>query len=88
MAHWQKDEIEEYHPIEKCKTCERYDHVNHKMMNKLRCMTGCDEYMLDQSIRAYNYNRVVSGENFDTEVMYEHGKKVFGSGWKQTNATR
>ena len=71
------------YPIEKCKSCEKYDHINHKMRNKLRCMFACEDYKLDQSIRILQYNRAVSGDEFDNETMYEHGKKVYGSGWKK-----
>lgn len=39
--------------------------------------------MADQSRRIFAYNRVVSGEEFDTTEMFEHGKKVVGSGWKR-----
>ena len=70
------------YPIQKCKKCERYDETNHRMKNKLRCMLSCKEYQEDQSRRAFEYNRAVSGDSFDTETMYEHGKRVFGSGYK------
>lgn len=73
------------YPIEKCRTCEKYDHTNKRMRNKLRCMVGCEEYIQDQSKKAFEYNRAVSGDKFDTEEIYEHGQKVFGSGWKGAN---
>ncbi len=66
---------------DKCKTCEKYDKSNHKMKNKLRCMFDCKEYQTEQARRAFEYNRAVSDDNFDTEPLYEHGKKVFGSGY-------
>ena len=70
------------YPIEKCRTCEKYDHVNKRMRNKLRCMVGCEEFKEDQTRKAFEYNRAVSGEEFDTKELYEHGNKIFGSGWK------
>jgi hypothetical protein len=72
--------------IEKCDACSRYDHKNDRMKNKLKCMFQCEEYKLDQARRAFEYNRVVSGDNFDTEIMYEHGKQVFGSGCKNESS--
>jgi len=68
------------YPIDKCKTCDRYDHSNMRQKNKLRCMFSCDELQTYQAKKAFQYNRAVSGDSFDTEVMYEHGKKVIGSG--------
>ncbi len=68
--------------IDKCNTCSRYDHKNNRMRNKLRCMFQCEEYILDQARRAFEYNRAVSGDDFDIKSIYEHGKQVFGSGWK------
>jgi len=43
-------------------------------------MFSCDELQTYQAKKAFQYNRAVSGDSFDTEVMYEHGKKVIGSG--------
>ena len=70
------------YPIEKCKMCERYNHEEDKMRNKLRCMVGCKEYMQHEAQKAYKYNRAVSGEEFDAEILYEHGSVVLGSGAK------
>lgn len=70
------------YPIEKCKTCERFNHSTGKFRNKLRCMVDCEEYQEYQSIKIFEYNRAVSDDGFDTEVMYEHNQEVFGSGWK------
>ena len=70
------------YPIEKCKTCDKFDHENQKMRNKLRCMITCEELQKEQSRKAFEYNRAVSGDDFDTQELFEHGKKVFGSGWK------
>lgn len=71
-------------PIPKCENCERFDKVNMRMKNKLRCIFGgCDEYTEEATRRAFEYNKAVSGENFDTEEIYEHGNKVFGSGWNK-----
>jgi len=76
--------MEEYkYPIEKCKNCNRFNHEEGKMKNKLKCMFSCEDYILDQSTKAFEYNRSVSGEEFDKEIIYEHGKKVFGSGWNK-----
>ena len=72
--------------IEKCNTCSEYDHKNDCMRNKLRCMFKCEDLKLFQARRAFEYNRAVSGDNFDTEPMYEHGKQVFGSGWKNESS--
>ena len=71
------------YPIEKCKSCKKYDNINHKMKNKLRCMFYCEDYLEDQAKKILQYNRAVSGDEFDTEIIYEHGKKVYGSGWKE-----
>lgn len=76
------------YPIEQCKSCDRYDHVNHKMKNKLKCMVGCDEYAIDQTRRIYEYNRAVSGEDFDTEPIYEHGNQVFWSGYRMSEVSK
>lgn len=73
------------YPIEKCKTCERFNHSTGKFRNKLRCMVDCEEYREYQSIKMFEYNRAVSDDNFDTEVIYEHSQEVFGSGWKGKN---
>ena len=70
------------YPIEKCKTCDRYNHQEHRRKNKLRCMFTCDEYMEEMARRAMAYNIAVSGEDFGTHAEYEHGTKVFGSDWK------
>lgn len=72
--------------IDKCNTCSRYDHKNNRMRNKLRCMIECEEFQLDQARRIFEYNRAVSGDNFDTEPIYEHGNQVFGSGWKNESS--
>lgn len=45
-------------------------------------MFGYDDYMREMDRRIFEYNRTVSGDNFDTEVLHEHGKEVYGSGWK------
>lgn len=74
----------EQYPIEKCKSCDRYNHDKMCMRNKLRCMFKCEEYIANQSRRIFAYNRAVSGEEFDTTEMFEHGKKVVGSGWKRS----
>ena len=66
--------------IEKCKSCNRYDKEQDRMKNKLFCMFNCEEYKQEMAQRAIAYNRAVSGEDFDKEPIYEHGKKVFGSG--------
>lgn len=68
--------------IEKCKTCNKYNHKKDCIKNKLWCMFGCDDYMREMDRRIFEYNRTVSGDNFDTEVLHEHGKEVYGSGWK------
>ncbi len=70
------------YPINKCKSCVRYDHENYKMKNKLRCMFSCNEYMIYLKRKAIEYNRAVSSDDFDTNEIFEHGKKVVGSGWK------
>lgn len=67
-------------PIEKCITCERYDHEQGRMKNRLRCTFGCEDYKQKCASSAIAYNRAVSGEEYDYKVLYEHGKKVFGSG--------
>ena len=67
---------------DKCKSCERYNHEQDRMKNKLWCMCNCDEYEKEMSQRMFEYNRSVSGEVFDNQEIYEHDKKVFGSGWK------
>lgn len=72
----------EKYPIEKCKSCDKFNHDKKCMKNKLRCMFKCEEYISDQSRKSFEYNRTVSGEEFDTKELYEHGKKVAGSGWK------
>lgn len=66
--------------IEKCKSCNRYDKEQDRMKNKLYCIFSCEEYKQEMAQRAIAYNRAVSGNNFDKEPIYEHGKKVFGSG--------
>lgn len=66
--------------ISKCKTCRYYDGKTDKPKNKLRCTFGCEEYIRDSAQRALAYNRAVSGDNFDCEEIYEHGKRVYGSG--------
>ena len=68
--------------IEKCKTCPRYDHDNDRYRNKLWCIFSCEDFQTDQARKIFEYNRAVSGEEFDTKELYEHGKKVSGSGWK------
>jgi hypothetical protein len=70
------------YPIKSCEKCNKYDHGNHKMRNKLRCMVVCFEYQKEQERRMLEYNRAVSGDSFNTTYMYEHGKMVVGSGWK------
>ena len=71
------------YPTEKCKNCAKFDHEKQRMRNKLRCMFMCDEYEKVQSQKIFEYNRAVSDENFDTQELFEHGKKVFGSGWEK-----
>ena len=68
--------------IEKCNSCNRYDKEQDRMRNKLFCMFSCEEYKQEMAQRVIAYNRAVSGEDFDKEPIYEHGKKVFGSGVK------
>lgn len=67
--------------IEKCKGCNRFNSEKGVMRNKLWCMLGCEEYQKYQSRKAFEYNKSVSGEEFDTRVLYEHGNEVYGSGW-------
>ena len=75
------------YPTKKCIKCDKFNHEKQRMRNKLRCMFMCDEYEKVQSRKIYEYNRAVSGDDFDTQELFEHGKKVFGSGWKgQENA--
>ncbi len=73
------------YPIEACKKCDKYDHEKHEMRNIQRCMFTCLEYQKEQERRMLEYNRAVSGDTFDTTPLYEHGKKVVGSGWKETS---
>ena len=68
--------------IDKCNTCSEYDHKNDCMRNKLRCIFKREDLQLDQARKAFEYNRAISGDNSDTELIHEHGKQVFGSGWK------
>jgi hypothetical protein len=70
------------YPIEDCKKCDKYDHEKHKMRNIQRCMFTCLEYQKEQERRMFEYNRAVSGDSYDSTSLYEHGKKVVGSGWK------
>ena len=69
--------------MDKCMSCSQYNKETNKPKNKLRCMLGCEPFIQEQMAKAYAYNRAVSGEDFDTEEMYEHGNKVFGSGLKK-----
>lgn len=46
-------------PIEKCKSCERYDHERGKTRNKLYCTFSCEEYKTEMMIRAIAYNKGV-----------------------------
>ena len=68
--------------IEKCKTCTGYDPVNMRHRNGLMCTFGCEEQKQYASQKAIEWNRAVSGENFDNTELFEHGKKVYGSGRK------
>lgn len=68
--------------IEKCDTCSLWDSENNTSRNRLRCVFGCEEYKLEQCRKSFEYNRSVSGDNFDTEELYQHSTKVYGSGWK------
>ena len=68
--------------IKQCDKCERYDLQNDKMRNGIYCMFSCESLKRELAERAYEYNRSVSGEEFDTQELFEHGKKVYGSGWK------
>ena len=70
-------------PINECQRCPRYDKELGRQRNKLWCMLGCEPFIQEQMAKAYAYNRAVSGEDFDTEEIYEHGNKVFGSGLKK-----
>ena len=59
--------------LEKCKTCSRWDHSNHRMRNKLYCMFSCDERIKHQSRIAAEYNasveREMRGKKNDTDRM-------------------
>lgn len=68
--------------IEKCNTCSLFDTETNTTKNKLRCIFGCEEYKMEQARKIFEYNRSVSGDNFDTEVLYQHSTPVYGSGWK------
>lgn len=68
--------------IEKCKECKNWDIDDSKPKNKIKCVFSCDEYQEYQSRKIFEYNRAVSGDEFDTTELHEHGKKVYGSGWK------
>ena len=68
--------------IEKCKTCESFNRDTGKMRNKLRCMFMCADSQMEQHRQAMIYNRSVCGEEFDSKPLYEHGKRVYGSGLK------
>jgi hypothetical protein len=70
------------YPILKCANCKRYNKEENRQRNKLFCTFKCDEYIQEMSRMAFEYNRAVSDGNFDTKKQYEHGKEVFGSGWK------
>lgn len=70
-------------PIDKCNDCPRYNKELGRQRNKLRCMVGCKPYIEYQEMKAIEYNRAVSGEDFDTEEIYEHGNKVLGSGLRK-----
>ncbi len=69
--------------IEKCKTCESFNHDTGKMRNKLRYMFMCEDYQKEQHRQAMIYNRSVCGEEFDSKPLYEHGNRVYGSGLKE-----
>lgn len=70
------------YPLEKCKTCDRFNHDTGKMRNKLICTFFCEEYRICQEKKAIEFNRAVSLDDFDEKKIYQHSTLVFGSGWK------
>ena len=65
-----------------CRGCEFYNEEADDTKNWIRCVFGCEDYIRLANAKAYAYNKAVSGDDFETEVIYEHGHKVYGSGSK------
>ena len=61
--------------IEKCKGCKNYNHEQSKARNKLRCMIDCSEFRNVMTIRAVEYNMIVSNGDIQESEM---GYKILG----------